>query len=186
MEISKIKSISLPKKMRELIIAFPTNEKDLLPSNSYFNYVYQFLSEKPGKFLEIGYRKGFFLEVCKTMGMSSIHIDITDKLLRAKPTDSNIALVMDSIKFLESTNEKFGLIFQDGSKKFKHRWIEYQLIKERNLLFDNCYIISDDLHYSDCMKAFNKAKDDLGYDVSTIKVRGGKRTLGVLRYGSNR
>jgi len=175
MDINK----SLSSEMIELAKTFPTNEKELLAPNGYFGYLFHYLSGMSGKFLEIGYRKGFFLEVCKKIKIPSVHIDITDKLLRAVPTDNNTALVMDSIKFLKTTTDKFGLVFQDGSKEFKYRWEEYQLIHERGLL-EGGYIISDDLHYSGCRKAFQQAQLELGYKALEIKVHGGKRKLGVL------
>lgn len=182
--------VKIPPAIVQMSKTFPTNEVPLLAQGSYFNYVVHYLQQMgKGKFLEIGYRKGIFTEVCKLLKIPSVHLDITDELLRASPTKDNICLVADSLEYLKSTPDIFHLIFQDGAKTFTHRWEEYRLIKERGLLHSGSYIVSDDLHYSDCHRAFDRAVSELGYDGIAIKVYGdkrkkrSKRIIGVLKHG---
>lgn len=178
----------IPTSICQMVKAFPTDEVPLLTRESYFNYVVHYLLQMDGgKFLEIGYRKGVFTEVCKLLKISSVHLDITDKLLRASPTEDNKCTIIDSLEYLKSCPDVFSFIFQDGSKSFKYRWEEYKLIKERNLLHKDSYIVSDDLHYPDCHRAFDRAISDLGYEGTVIKARGSKKKkhnkylIGILK-----
>lgn len=182
--------LPVPDDIAQILVRFPTSEDELLPRKSYFNYVLSYLQQiKTGKFLEIGYRKGVFVEVCKLLKVSSVHLDITDKLLRASPTENNVCLTTDSLEYLEFTSENFHLIFQDGSKSFYHRWEEYKIITERGLLYEGSYIVSDDLHYPDCLKAFSRALSELEYEGMVIEVQGSKKKkrrkhkIGVLKHG---
>ncbi len=181
----------VPDFIAQMLRSFPTSEDELLPQNSYFNYVLYYLQRiKRGKFLEIGYRKGVFVEVCKLLKVPSVHLDVTDKLLRASPTENNICLLKDSLEYLKYNRDIFQLIFQDGSKSFHHRWGECKLIRENDLLDSESYMISDDLHYRDCRRAFDKAISELQYEGIVIEVRGSKKKkrhkhkIGILKIGS--
>ena len=164
----------------DVIEKFPTSSADFLSPNTYFRYVNHFLKESK-KFLEIGYRKGVFVEVCKWHGIESVHVDITDELLRAKPTEDNRCVTSSSLKFLRTTTEQFDLIFQDGAKDYRTRKVEYELILTHYILTPSGTIVVDDLHYPDCGKAFQEVQDRFAFHTS-IKVHGKKRTIGVLQH----
>ena len=168
--------------IRTVVEDFPTNSKKLLDKKSYFWVVYFHLL-KSKSFLEIGYRKGLFVEVCKTLNMDSIHIDITDKLLRATPTDNNQCFTIDSVVYLKQCTRSFDLIFQDGSKTYTDRSTEYDLIMDNSLLQSNGVIIADDLHYPDCQRAFDRAVSDYGFEHSYVNVKDKKvYRMGIIRW----
>lgn len=157
-------------KTLEIIKNFPTNFERTIDKNSYFRYVYSALLGA-SHFLEIGYRKGLFAEVCAGLGITSVHIDIDDKLLRAKNTENNKCLKIDSLSYLRNCNECFDLVFQDGSKDYVVRKEEYDLLVSRNLLSDESFILADDLHYDECMKAFNEAAKRYSMQKQIYKVK---------------
>ncbi|KKN36885.1 hypothetical protein LCGC14_0768950 [marine sediment metagenome] len=177
--------IKLPSNINKIAKSFPTNSDALLHPKSYFRCVYSYLSQSK-RFLEIGYRKGIFVEICKYLNIFSIHVDITDKLLRAIPTKQNACFTTDSLKYLSSCRDRFDLIFQDGAKVYKTRKKEYDLIMQNNILAEGGIILVDDLHYPSCFKAFK-------YAVSRYKLVHSKKLvydkneyyLGVLREKSN-
>jgi hypothetical protein len=105
----------LPEGIIKVVEQFPTNNLDLLHKDSYFRYVVNMIKDS-SSFLEIGYRKGIFIEVCKYFQIPSVHIDISDELLRAQPTIDNQCYTTDSLSFLKSCDRSFDCIFQDGSK----------------------------------------------------------------------
>ena len=153
----------------ELVDGFPTNSDNLLHKNSYFRHVYSLLVDSDS-FLEIGYRKGIFVEVCRSLGIRSEHVDITDDLLKATSSRENKCVTSSSIDYLKGCSKKFDLIFQDGSKDYQCRVEEYDLIIRNNLLKSNAIVIVDDLHYKGCKKAFNYAIDKYGFKSRTAKV----------------
>jgi hypothetical protein len=169
----------LPLEIQKMVKKFPTNNSLLLP-DGYFSHVVHYLSGTEGKFLEIGYRKGIFVEVCKILSVESVHIDMTDKLLRAIPSDKNICLTMNSLAYLSSTQETFSLIFQDGSKSHSQRLKECETIMKREILCPGGYLIVDDLHYPACKKSFEKAHKLFGYvNPVVIKTRG--KPMGIMQ-----
>lgn len=172
-------NIELPKNIVRVIKDFPTRNSDLLSNRSYCRYINAFLSTAT-HFLEIGYRKGIFVEICKEYGLSSVHVDITDKQLKAKPTPKNRCVTSDSISFLKTVTERFDVIFQDGSKEYKTRQKEYRLIKDRGILLDKGIIIVDDLHYGGCKRAFDEVKE--AFDSwNIVKAYGKHRNIGFLQ-----
>ena len=91
--------------------------------------------------------------------------------MRATPTKRNQCITSDSIKYLQKCTSCFDLIFQDGSKRYKDRLTEYSLIMDRSLLRPNGIIIVDDLHYSDCQKAFDKAVSVYDFEHKYVNVK---------------
>ena len=158
------------KQIIALLDNFPTNTSRLVNKESYFWVVYENL-KAASHFLEIGYRKGVFVEVCKALGIKSVHLDISDQLLRAKPTDTNRCMTINSLDYLKECDEQFDLIFQDGCKKFKTRIKEYDYIVSKNILSPGGKIIVDDLHYSDCQKAFDMVIKKYGYQHKIFQCR---------------
>jgi len=168
----------------EIIKEFPTKSENLLQKNSYFRHVYSLLVGA-NSFLEIGYRKGIFVEVCKNMGIKSTHIDITDELLRATASKDNKCITSPSLSYLKKCRSKFDLIFQDGSKRYHCRKKEYDLIVKRSILKKNGRIIVDDLHYPDCKKAFKYAIRTHGFDSEVFFVTDNSRyKMGLLKLKS--
>ncbi len=167
--------------LRKVIEDFPTNTKRTLDKESYFWVVYSYLLSAD-RFLELGYRKGFFTEVCKAMGINSVHVDISDRLLKALPTKLNKCITISSIDYLKKCSGEFDVIFQDGSKRYKDRVKEYNLIMGRGILAsENGIIIVDDLHYDDCKKAFDYAVEEYGFVPKLIKVKDKRYyNMGVL------
>lgn len=161
----------------EVIKNFPTTSTEFLKKGSYVQWVYTYLLHS-NRFLEIGYRKGLFLEICKEMGLESVHIDITDKLLRAVSTPRNKAITESSVDYLRTCGGKFDLIFQDGSKAYLDRIEEYRLISSKRLL--KGYMIVDDLHYSGCDNAWDMALEIGFKKVERIEVPG-VYSIGILR-----
>jgi hypothetical protein len=168
----------------EIVNKFPTKTENLLHKNSYFRHVYSLLVES-NSFLEIGYRKGIFVEVCKHLGIKSTHIDITDDLLRATASKNNKCITSPSLSYLKKCRSKFDLIFQDGSKGCHCRKREYDLIVERSILRENGIIIVDDLHYPACKKAFEYAIKKYGFGSETFSVTdNGRYKMGLLKLKS--
>ena len=177
--------MNLPDHIEQIIKDFPTKSEPLLASDSYVRLIFKYL-QNANSFLEIGYRKGLFCEICKAMDIKSVHVDISDKLLRATPTKKNRCLVSNSLDFLNNCTEQFDLIFQDGSKSFNVRIEEYAVIKNRNILSKNGVILIDDLHYPECMRAFDSAIKCGWYLGETIKVSNRKKyKFGVMKAGNN-
>ncbi len=158
--------------VKSTIKQFPSRSDQILLPGSYVHHVYHYLLQCK-YFLEIGYYKGLFVEICKTMGKDSIHIDISNKKMQSAPTKKNICITEDSKSYLARCEEKFDLIFQDGSKHGEDRYAEYKLIAERDILLPGGTILSDDLHYPACRNAFDRSKN-LGYEISTVRVIGRK------------
>lgn len=177
-QISPI-DVILPKNIQDVVRNFPTNSC-ILESESYLKIVYHYLS-KCKNFLEIGYRKGLMVEICKHLGILSVHVDIDDRLLRAKPTENNKCITSDSLSFLEKCNQQFDLIFQDGSKEQYVRMKEYELIFSKNIISLPGIILSDDLHYKGCMTAFRKIckKRKLKHYFVDVKEKS-RYTMGIM------
>jgi len=166
----------------KIVEEFPTNTDRTLNPYSYFHIVYSLL-DNASSFLEIGYRKGLFTEVARAMGIKSVHIDISDKLLRAVSTKDNECITMDSISYLKKCKRQFDLVFQDGAKDYKTRRIEYNLLMG-GILSKGGIIISDDLHYPECRKAFDYAVREYQLSPEIRKVKDKKTyELGILRNG---
>lgn len=176
--------MNIDPKVRKVIEEFPTNTKRILSKKSYFWVIYSYLRES-SSFLEIGYRKGLFAEICRAMSVRSIHVDISNKLLRAHSSENNKCITMDSMKYLKESEDAFDLIFQDGSKIYRDRVKEYNLIMSNSILKDYGTIIIDDLHYGDCEKAFNYAIKKYKFDSKTVKVKDKRSySVGILQaYG---
>ncbi len=175
---------SLPQEIVDLVKKFPTRSAELLHENSYLRYVYHYLLSAE-RFLEIGYRKGMFVELCKNLRVSSVHIDITSKLLRATPTAKNECFTKDSISYLKSCRDSFDLIFQDGSKEYRDRQEEYALIVQNKIIRDKGIIIADDLHYGGCSRAFREALKKFGWQAQEFDVFSGKKRskhrIGIIK-----
>ena len=164
----------------EVIKGFPTRSENLLQKNSYFRYVYSLLVDS-SSFLELGYRKGIFVEVCKSLGVKSTHVDITDELLRATSSKKNKCITSSSVSYLKRCRGKFDLIFQDGSKDGDCRRKEYDIIDSRSIMSGNGKIIVDDLHYPECKKAFEYAIKKYGFIGETFSVTdNSKYRMGLL------
>ena len=149
---------------------------------SYFHVVYSHLIEADN-FLEIGYRKGLFVEVARALVVTSTHVDIDDALLRAKSDKKNTCHTSDSISFLKKCEESFDLIFQDGAKDYKTRKKEYDLIMKRGILRKGGIILVDDLHYAGCQKAFDYASKKYGFETREAKVMDKKPySIGILTW----
>lgn len=169
-------------KVRLAVENFSVNKDRIFHKHSYFWIVYTYLV-KSNHFLEIGYRKGLFTEVCRALNIPSVHIDISDKILRAKSDDKNCCLTIDSLSYLEKCTEKFDLIFQDGSKDFHVRQKEYDIINNSSILNSNGVILVDDLHYPDCQKSFEYAIKKYKFLHKTVKVKDKKSyNMGILTW----
>ena len=169
-------------KVKKVIEEFPTSTKRMLDKKSYFWVVYSRLVGS-SSFLEIGYRKGIFTEICKALEIPSVHIDISDEMLKALPTDNNQCITIDSISYLKKCSRKFDLIFQDGSKEYKDRVKEYDLIMSNSILLKGGTIIVDDLHYQGSKDAFKYAYERYNFGWVTTKVKDKKTyEMGILSY----
>lgn len=165
----------------ELVDGFPTNSDNLLHKNSYFRHVYSLLVDSDS-FLEIGYRKGIFVEVCRSLGIRSEHVDIADDLLKATSSRENKCVTSSSIDYLKGCSKKFDLIFQDGSKEYGCRKKEYDLIMKNKILKKEGKIIVDDLHYPGCKKAFLYAVQKYKFNSKTFNVKENKNYIMGLLY----
>ena len=168
----------------DIIKEFPTNSDRLLQKESYFRRVYSLLIDSKS-FLEIGYRKGLFVEICKFLEIQSEHVDISDDLLRAVPSENNKCITSPSLSYLKECKSKFDLIFQDGSKEYDCRKKEYDLIVSGSILKEKGKIIVDDLHYPACKKAFNYAIKRHGFHGKTFSARENlEYKMGLLQFKS--
>ena len=160
--------------------------KDYLKDGNYTHAVFSLLSESE-RFLEIGFRKGMWIHVCKSLNIPSVHIDITKKLLRTKGTKQQRWFEADSLTWLNKCKDQFDLIFQDGSKQGDIRVREYEIIARRNLLAPDGVIIVDDIHYKKALKAFNLAPN-YGFkkiDTYNVSVSNKGYSQGILALNSD-
>lgn len=169
----------IKKSIIDIVESFPTNSDNLLHKNSYFRHVYSLLVDSDG-FLEIGYRKGILVEVCRSLGIRSEHVDISDDLLKATSSKENKCVTSSSIDYLKGCSKKFDLIFQDGSKEYGCRKKEYDLIIKNKILKKEGKIIVDDLHYPGCKNAFLYAVQKYKFNSKTFNVNNVKENKNYI------